>query len=88
MAWTFTLVLLTAGLLLGLAGLRWGRRRAHGGRRAFVKVHPRGRAWLRRQGCTEAGHFVGLAGVIVSGHPDRSVARTLFADGAAGSARF
>ncbi len=75
-----TTILLTAGLLTGLLALLWGGRRA-GRCRAFVEIHPRCRAFLRRQGLSEARHFLGLSGVVVSGHPDRSVARTILSDG-------
>ncbi len=46
-----------------------------------MEIHPRYRAFLRRQGLSEARHFLGLSGVVVSGHPDRSVARTILSDG-------
>ncbi len=81
MAAISTTILLTAALLTGLVALLWGGRRAGRGRRAFVEIHPRYRAFLRRQGLSEARHFLGLSGVVVSGHPDRSVARTILSDG-------
>jgi heptose I phosphotransferase len=44
-------------------------------RRAFVDVPPDWRRCLRELGLTEARHFLDLPGLIVSGHPDRHVAR-------------
>src|ERR1700722_3345286 len=75
-----TSALLAAGLFMGLVALlREGRR--HGrGPRAFMEVHPRYRLFLRRQGLTEARHFLDLSASVVSGHPGRSVARVALAD--------
>ena len=81
MALSSTAILLAAALILGAAGLLGTRRRPRRGRRAFVEVHPHYRALLRRQGLTEARHFLDLSAVIVSGHPGRSVARVALADG-------
>lgn len=53
------------------------RRRSQG----FVVIAPQYRAFFRRLGATEAAHFLALAGEtphIVSGHPDRNVARICF----------
>ncbi len=74
-----TPIFLAAGLLLGLAGLLWGRRAR---RSAFVEVAPHWRVFLRRNGLTEIRHFLDLTAVVVSGHPDRSVARATLTDGA------
>jgi tRNA A-37 threonylcarbamoyl transferase component Bud32 len=75
-----TSALLAAGLFMGLVALLWEGRR-HGRRpRAFVEVHPRYRLFLRRQGLTEARHFLDLSAAVVSGHPGRSVARVALAD--------
>src|SRR3954468_6162730 len=42
---------------------------------AFVEVNPAYRALLERHGLTCADRFLALPAVIVSGHPDRNVAR-------------
>ncbi len=53
-----------------------GRRPAR--KRGFVEISPRYRSFFRQHGLTDAEHFLGLPGEvphIVSGHPDRHVAR-------------
>ena len=52
-----------------------------GVRAPFVEVHPRYRLFLRRQGLTEARHFLDLSAAVVSGHPGRSVARIALTGG-------
>ncbi|HEV3262276.1 MAG TPA: lipopolysaccharide kinase InaA family protein [Gemmataceae bacterium] len=42
---------------------------------AFVDINPFYKLLLKQHGLTAAGHFLDLQGVIVSGHPDRHVAR-------------
>jgi tRNA A-37 threonylcarbamoyl transferase component Bud32 len=42
---------------------------------AVVEINPRYRTWLEDQGLTHAEQFLALPGPIVSGHPDRHVAR-------------
>jgi heptose I phosphotransferase len=65
-------------LLLGLlVGARLWRRP----RRRFVAWHPAGRAFLRRLCLSEPEHFLDLPAVIVSGHPDRQVARVCLGSG-------
>ena len=44
-------------------------------RRAFLDVNPRYRELLKRQGLKAPEDFLALPAVIVSGHPDRNVAR-------------
>ncbi|HBI42643.1 MAG TPA: hypothetical protein DDY78_07265 [Planctomycetales bacterium] len=73
LSWTWNL--LAAGLFMGLIALLWVRSRAGRRPRAFVEVHPRYRLFLRRQGLTEARHFLDLSAAVISGHPGRSVAR-------------
>src|SRR5579872_2200075 len=68
----FALAVLAGGCLLARA-----RRR-----RAFVEVAPRHRSFLRRLKLTEAEDFLALPAVIVSGHPDRHVARLTLGVGA------
>ncbi len=62
-------------LLLGI----WLRR----GRRGFVEVNPRYRELLQQEGLIEAGDFLDVRAVIVSGHPDRNVAQLTLGDGPA-----
>src|SRR5579871_2766548 len=73
--------LLTAScLVLGLL-VRRGRSRR---KRGFVEIAPGYRSFFRRLGVTEAAHFLALPGPtphIVSGHPDRNVARVIFNEG-------
>ncbi|HZY89912.1 MAG TPA: lipopolysaccharide kinase InaA family protein [Gemmataceae bacterium] len=59
--------------------LVWGRGRRRG--RAFVEVAPDYRSFFRHQKLTEPDHFLALASVIVSGHPDRHVARVTVGEG-------
>lgn len=76
-----TLALLAATCLaLALLAIRVRTRRRKTG---FVVVAPRYRSFFRRLGATEPDHFLSLAGDtphIVSGHPDRHVARIRFDD--------
>jgi tRNA A-37 threonylcarbamoyl transferase component Bud32 len=48
---------------------------------AFVCINPRHEPLLRRHGLTSAEQFLGLPGVIISGHPDRNVARVTLGSG-------
>ncbi len=77
------LVLLAATCLVG--GLLAIRRRARQRNKGFVVIAPRYRSTFRQRGAIEASDFLNLAGEaphIVSGHPDRHVARIAFeADG-------
>jgi heptose I phosphotransferase len=61
--------------LLLAAGLALARAVARRGRRAFVEVAPGWRRILREQGLSEPAQFLQLRALIVSGHPDRHVAR-------------
>jgi tRNA A-37 threonylcarbamoyl transferase component Bud32 len=72
----FPWLLVLAG---GCLALVWGRGRRRG--RAFVEVAPHYRSFFRHQKLTEADHFLALASVIVSGHPDRHVARVTVGEG-------
>ncbi|HWG44234.1 MAG TPA: lipopolysaccharide kinase InaA family protein [Gemmataceae bacterium] len=78
------LAVLTAScLILGLrtAYVR-GRRSAR--KRGFLEVSPCHRSFFRQLGLTEARHFLALTGEkphIVSGHPDRHVARVQIGEG-------
>jgi heptose I phosphotransferase len=67
--------------LLLAAGLALARLVARQGRRAFVEVAPGWRRFLREQGLSEPGQFLGLQALIVSGHPDRHVARVRLGSG-------
>jgi tRNA A-37 threonylcarbamoyl transferase component Bud32 len=73
-------LLAPACLLLALLAVRLrSRRRNHG----FVVIAPQYRSFFRKLGATQASHFLALAGEtphIVSGHPDRHVARIAFND--------
>jgi heptose I phosphotransferase len=67
-------------LVLGMLGMR---RRANG-KRGFVEIAPGYRSFFRQIGVTEAAHFLDLPGPtphIVSGHPDRNVARVTIQEG-------
>jgi tRNA A-37 threonylcarbamoyl transferase component Bud32 len=68
---------LLAGCLLLALVAAWGRGRARRCRsgRGFVETAPGHRRLLRDLGLTEAGQFLALPAVIVSGHRDRHVAR-------------
>src|SRR5262249_39145984 len=48
---------------------------------AFVEVNPRYRSLLQQHGLNDFVDFLRLPGVIVSGHPDRNVARVLLGSG-------
>jgi tRNA A-37 threonylcarbamoyl transferase component Bud32 len=76
--WTW--ILLAAGLFVDLVALLGRGRRNRRRPRAFVEVHPRYRLFMRRQGLTEARHFLDLSAAVISGHPGRSVARVAFTD--------
>src|SRR5262249_21421561 len=52
-----------------------------GRRRAFVEVHPQYRDFLKQLGMREAEDFLSLPAIIVSGHPDRNVARVKLGSG-------
>jgi heptose I phosphotransferase len=67
-------LLLAAGLALAGAVARQGRR-------AFVEVAPGWRRFLREQGLSEPCQFLDLRALIVSGHPDRHVARVRLGSG-------
>ncbi len=47
---------------------------------AFLTINPRYRGLLERQGLTSAASFTALPGLIVSGHPERNVARVTIGD--------
>src|SRR5437660_1987628 len=49
-------------------------------RRAFLDVNPRYRHLFQRQGFKAPEDFFSLPAVIVSGHPDRNVARVMLGD--------
>ncbi len=71
---------LAACLVAGLFVIHFRRGRDKG----FVEISPRYRSFFRQLGVTEAAHFLGLSGEtphIVSGHPDRNVARITFSMG-------
>jgi heptose I phosphotransferase len=51
-------------------------------RRAFLEVAPSWRRFLRELGLTDARQFLELRALIVSGHPDRHVARVRLGSGA------
>ena len=55
---------------------------------AFVEINPVYRTLLERHGLTAAEHFLALEGVIVSGHPDRHVARVSLGSGRAAVSAF
>jgi heptose I phosphotransferase len=67
--------------LLLAAGLALARGVVRRGRRAFVEVAPGWRRFLREQGLSEPGQFLSLRALIVSGHPDRHVARVRLGSG-------
>ncbi len=70
-------------LVLGLLAVFLRRRRTPRAR-GFIEVSPRYRSFFRRQGLIDADHFLALPGEtphIVSGHPDRQVARVSFVSG-------
>jgi heptose I phosphotransferase len=72
-------VTLLAASGLGLLVIRMRARR----RRSLVEISPRYRSFFRQRGVTEAAHFLALPGAaphIVSGHPDRHVARVCFTE--------
>ncbi len=68
--------LFAAGLVFGVRA--WRR---PGSRRAFLACHPAWRAFLRGQRLSEPEQFLDLPALIVSGHPDRNVARVTFGQG-------
>ncbi|MHB1422970.1 MAG: lipopolysaccharide kinase InaA family protein, partial [Gemmataceae bacterium] len=78
---SFALPLLaTTCLVVGLLVVRIRSRR----NQAFLEISPRYRAFFRQQDVTETAHFLDLPGAtphIVSGHPDRNVARITFGAG-------
>ena len=55
---------------------------------AFVEINPRYRPLLAQAGLTAPEHFLALPAVIVSGHPDRHVARVTVGAGSAAVAAF
>jgi tRNA A-37 threonylcarbamoyl transferase component Bud32 len=65
-------------LLAGCLGLVLHSRAA---RRGFVEMHPGRRRWLIGLGLTRAEHFFALEALIVSGHPNRNVARLVLGAG-------
>ncbi len=76
-----------ASLLLGASGLVLGllaaslRPRRTPRKPGFLEISPRYRAFFRERGWTDPEHFLALPGDtphIVSGHPDRHVARVSF----------
>jgi tRNA A-37 threonylcarbamoyl transferase component Bud32 len=78
----------TLFLLGGLFLMRYGRsvrlgRRSGAGQRknGLIVLHPHYRSWLRKQGLLSPADFLTLPGVIVSGHPDRNVARVALGTG-------
>ena len=61
-------------LIVGAFVIYLGPRR----KRGILEISPRYRSFFRQLGVTEAAHFLALPGEtphIVSGHPDRNVAR-------------
>jgi tRNA A-37 threonylcarbamoyl transferase component Bud32 len=78
---SFALVLLAATfLVVGAFVLRLGTRRNKG----VLEISPRYRSFFRQIGVRDAPDFLALAGQtphIVSGHPDRNVARITFTTG-------
>jgi tRNA A-37 threonylcarbamoyl transferase component Bud32 len=50
---------------------------------AAVEINPRYRSLLEQHGLVQAERLLALAGEIISGHPDRHVARVLLGDGLA-----
>ncbi len=74
-------LLLWAGCLLVALVAAWARR-ASKARQGFVETAPAHRRLLRDLGLTEAGQFLALPAVIVSGHRDRHVARVRLGRGA------
>src|SRR5579875_213565 len=78
---SFALVLLAATfLVVGAFVLRLGTRRNKG----VLEISPRYRSFFRQIGVRDAADFLALAGQtphIVSGHPDRNVARITFTTG-------
>ena len=74
------LALLAASCLI-LVLLLGVRRRLSPRRAGFLEISPRYRSFFRQHGLTEPAHFLAAAGQtphIVSGHPDRNVARIEF----------
>jgi heptose I phosphotransferase len=74
----FALVLLAATCLVVRAIVVRLRPRRNNN---FLEISPRYRSFFRQRGVTEIAHFLALAGKkphIVSGHPDRNVARVTF----------
>jgi heptose I phosphotransferase len=70
-----TLVLLATCLVAGLRAIRPRRKKGH------LEISPRYRSFFRQLGVTEPTDFLALPGEtphIVSGHPDRNVARITF----------
>jgi tRNA A-37 threonylcarbamoyl transferase component Bud32 len=73
-------LLATTGLLLTRLAVRVRSRPRTG----FIEIAPSYRSFFRQLGVTEAAHFLALPGAtphIVSGHPDRHVARITFGSG-------
>src|SRR5690349_12825397 len=80
----FALPLLGATcLVLGLLAASVRNRRTPR-KQGILEVSPRYRSFFRQRGLTDAEHFLALPGDmphIVSGHPDRHVARVSFGSG-------
>src|SRR5262249_54971731 len=79
MSWVSLLPLLglAGGLVLVFLRVRQGSLFC----RSFLRVHPRYRDFLRKRGLTKPEHFLDLAVVVISGHPDRQVARVTLEEG-------
>src|SRR5437762_444397 len=50
--------------------------------RSFVEINPHYRALLKEHGVHSSADFLALPAVIISGHPDRNVARVTLGEGA------